>query len=333
MKKGLKVVAILVFLFCSACLAANAQTVFPAAGYQYKVLIKGLYDPEDLAISPLTDKVYFSQDAAPLGNGKGNSQGVYELKDGKAIFRFPGAGDEWGNVQSTKICCGYSNEIYIYTFTYVSECLTCRDIKNGYFLWDTTGDMIEDKVSIEIRRAIETYKPIEFNGMLVNSQDKRLYIDKEWKDLIAKKAKGKVVGDLSGASCVDNNGIFYRLKTVTERYEIRVIGIEVVKPNQSVKELKLQDIREITGKDGTVYGKILRYNPATDALISVGMIEDHKAIFSINPQTGKVSRIASIYYQNGTIDDLEVDKHGNIYFLSSEYNNPTHRTIVKISKS
>ncbi len=319
-------------------------TITPTPNYESTVVADGLFSPSNVAIDPVSNRLFFVQahkydllfntdpadkDAQHRAwESVGSEEAVYELRDGKISRLCDGAGDTWGGVHFTQITCGYNGEIFVHGSTWIDEQIACCkiDTPNRYVFW---LNFPFGKFSGQISK--------DFGGFAVSPIDKALYIfntkeigidnlGTDNKSLVNWLKTDQLDPDAAimfDGMTVDKSGNFY-LFHAEGWGETRKKWIDVVKPDKTTDKLFVQDATEVVGKKASATGgAVIRYNPASNSLVSIGSIDDeprkdggmdwHWAIFSISLTDGKVALIAQINNYNGNIFDLEVDGNGNIF--------------------
>jgi hypothetical protein len=128
--------------------------------YKFEILAEGLFWPEGLVVNPQDNRLFFVQ-----RTGTGGSEGIYEIVDGKAEYRFPGARDPWGQIQETKIAINDRNELFVYSRTYLDEYLRVWNTKTNKQLLEIKSPSTDDKGNDE-----------KICEMAVNPKDGKLYV-------------------------------------------------------------------------------------------------------------------------------------------------------------
>src|SRR3989344_2245154 len=126
-----------------------------------ELLATGLIRPEAIVVNPVDDSVYY---VAKKRIGK-NHESIYQLNGKDVIYRFPGAGDPWGNIQQTEVAINQNGELFAYSHTYIDEYIRVYDTKTGEVIIE-----IENPFPIENRM----YAPIK--SVAANPMDNKFYM-------------------------------------------------------------------------------------------------------------------------------------------------------------
>jgi len=320
--------------------------------YEFKILAEGLNWPEELVISPKDDKLFFVQKSRT-----DSSEGVYELVSSGVEYRFPGAGDPWGQRHQTRIAVNDKNELFVYSMTYIDENLKIWDTKTGKEVLDIEGPYKEDKGDYQ-----------KVNHIAMNPKDGRLYVMR-WIggsiDVLDRERKRVIPWIKKGPSmcwfCFDSNGNLY-----APSFNKGLVKFSLDKKEEKVKEPILVGVLNDTKSDpktywdpcgsriisdkasfinGSFYEGFEKDDPRVKDLsimvctsiecLEGKTVKSYEVFYSLDSEKNEARPILRVNDNRFTSRGFCLDRHGNLYFstcLWSGGDNKYPGKIVRVSR-
>lgn len=302
--------------------------------YKFDVLADNLKHPESVAVSPVDGRVFFAQK-----NGNGSAESVFELVDGKIEYRFPGAGDPWGAVQSTKLAINSRNEIFVYSRTYINSDIAVFDLKTGEEIVK-----IKNPFFVPSKENGKGYDNFVEN-VVVNPLDDNFYMSRCYTDEslvkfldVASKSIGSRkfsgVPSLRNELCFDSKGVLYfeDFRSLSDR------SLRKIDKGGKNEKVSPDGLEEIIGSPDVCNIEGMGYDCSVNRLVISGSSYQSaiRQFVSIDLNSEKVSLIANMKKESNNITGFAVDKKGYIYFSTTSYKYPVKEDngkVVRIGKS
>jgi len=301
--------------------------------YKFKVLADNLKHPKSVVVSPVDGRVFVAQK-----NGRGSSESVYEIVDGKVEHRFPGAGDPWGGIQRTKLAVNLENKMFVYSRTYISSDIAVFDLKTGKRIAEIKNPFYTPPKHIE--RGDDNF----IENVAVNPIDDKFYMSMYFSerlpirflDLESKTVKVKDTPKnlfLRSKFCFDSEGTLYfeDFRSLEDRSLKKIDG------NGNIEKLVLPALEEKIGSPKECNIEGIGYSASDGKLVISGENYQSKMrqFLSVDLNTGAVSTIAKMKRDGNNMTGFSVGKEGDIYLSTTAYKYPYSEDsgkVVKISR-